>query len=65
MISTYSQEDCLRKATEFRAKAAAATDFNLKRSFELLAREFEDRARKIRQPAAVGGVFHHIALPPS
>lgn len=48
MISTYSREDCLRRAREFRAKAAVATDLNLKRSFELLAKEFEDRAEKIR-----------------
>ena len=48
MINTYSREDCLRKAIEFRAKAAAATDPNLKRSFELLAKEFDDRAQKIQ-----------------
>ena len=38
---------CLRRAQEFRAQAKAATDWQLKSTFEAAAREFERRAREI------------------
>ena len=39
---------CLRKAAEFRRKAAATTDWLLRTSYEAVAREFEERAELLR-----------------
>lgn len=44
-------EVCLRKAAEFRAKAAAATDWLVKVGLESVAREFEQRAKKTAESA--------------
>jgi hypothetical protein len=38
---------CRRRAEEFRGKAAAATDWMLRGGLEAMARELEDRARRL------------------
>jgi hypothetical protein len=37
---------CLRKAGEYRAKAAGSDNVNLKASFEAAAREYDSRAKE-------------------
>ena len=46
---TNDPDYCLRRAKEFREKAAIETNRLLRQSFELVARELEEKARALQQ----------------